>query len=44
MHQLTAEIERLRARNAPTAHAESRLAQLRNKHYRLRQDIDRADP
>lgn len=41
---LATEVERLRNRDASTVHAESRLAHLRNLHYRTRQAIDRADP
>lgn len=41
---LMAEVERRRAQGASTADTENRLAGLRSRHYRTRQEIDRADP
>ena len=44
IRSLEAERRQLAARHQPTAGVESRLDQLRNQHYRTRQEIDRADP
>lgn len=44
IRSLEAERRQLAARNQPTGGVESRLDQLRNDHYRTRQEIDRADP
>lgn len=44
IRMVAAEVERLRARGVSAAGAEDRLARLRSRHYRTRQEIDRADP
>ena len=41
---LAADVERRRARGQSAADVEHRLAGLRARHYRTRQEIDRADP